>query len=163
MSANKAAPAPIPAPRMKASARKAFLNHLAETSNVAASARKVDISKASIYAERRRLPEFRAAWGLALAEGYARLEAEMLYEALKPASAKTSDAMLKAKAQKQRLQITLLQMHRASVKAAPPALVPAPASEAGSLKLQLLTRIRKMRSSQKDIAPRTGHGGGSVG
>jgi hypothetical protein len=68
-------------------ARDAFLSHLAETSNVAASARKAKLAPTRFYAERRRSEAFRAAWQEALCEGFARLEAELLAEALRPAKA----------------------------------------------------------------------------
>jgi uncharacterized phage protein (TIGR02218 family) len=66
-------PKAAPVPRLNAATRKAFLIHLSETANVSASARKVDVGTSSIYAERRRLSDFRAAWTAALAEGYGQL------------------------------------------------------------------------------------------
>ena len=97
-----AAPAPK---KLNAARRKIFLAHLAETSNVAASARLAGISSAAIYAERRRSEAFRRDWSDALAEGYARLDADMLAEALQAPCANISDEMLKARAQKHRLRL----------------------------------------------------------
>jgi transposase-like protein len=134
-------------PRLNAATRKAFLIHLSETANVSASARKVDVGTSSIYAERRRLSDFRAAWTAALAEGYARLEADMLSDALTTASGNTKDATLKARAQKDRLRLALLSMHRASVKAAG-SCVPVPAvQEAVMTKENLISKLFKMRSA----------------
>ena len=136
----------VPIPRLNVAKRKAFLAHLAETANVSASARAIDVGTSSIYAERRRLPAFRAEWKLALAEGYARLEADMLRDALKAPSAATSDAMLKARAQKDRLRMALLSMHRISVKtegAAGPALA---IQHAAITKIGFITKLFKMRT-----------------
>lgn len=102
-----------------ARARKAFLDHLAMTSNVAASARAAGISSARAYALRRRNPGFHDQWQAALAEGFARLEAELLAEALRAVSGKVSEATLKSRAQRQRLGLALLAMHRAAVRGAP--------------------------------------------
>src|SRR3546814_1487689 len=59
-----------------------FLDALAASSNVAASARAAGISGNAMYRERRRNPGFAARWHEALCEGFARLEAELLSEAL---------------------------------------------------------------------------------
>ena len=61
--------------------QEAFLEHLAATCNVTASAAAADICVGSVYRERMRNPEFRAAWGQALEQGYARLEAALLARA----------------------------------------------------------------------------------
>ena len=106
-------------------ARAAFLAHLAETANVSASARAAKISASRAYHERQRFPAFRTQWQDALAEGYARLEAELLAEALRPASGNLKDITLKSRQMKVRLGMTLLSLHRASVRGAKPTL-PAP-------------------------------------
>ena len=137
-----------PVPRLNASTRKAFLAHLAETSNVAASTRFADISKSSVYAERRRLPEFRAGWAVALSEGYARLETDMLHDALKAPSAKTTDAMLKARAQKDRLRLAILSMHRASVKGAGTIAAQTAIAEPGITKAGFIAKLFQMRSGE---------------
>jgi len=108
-----------------ARARKAFLDHLAMTSNVAASSRVAGISAARAYAFRRRNPGFYDLWQKALAEGFARLEAELLAEALRAVSGKVSDATLKSRAQRQRLGLSLLAMHRAAVRGVPKPMVAA--------------------------------------
>ena len=63
---------PVPDARLNMKIRSLFLDHLAQTANVAASARAAGVSSNAVYAERRRTPAFRDAWALALAEGYAR-------------------------------------------------------------------------------------------
>jgi hypothetical protein len=132
-------------PRLNAAKRKLFFGHLAETANVAASARLAGISGNTVYAERRRSPAFRAAWSEALAEGYARLEADLLAEALRPANGKASDTTLKARAQKLRLGTTLFSAHRASVRA----FADTPRANAmvdlGVLKTQLILKLTQMR------------------
>lgn len=62
--------------------RNMFLDHLAETANVKTSLDVVGMSRAGLYKLRRRSAPFRAAWGRALEQGYARLEAELLDRAL---------------------------------------------------------------------------------
>lgn len=74
--------APAKRPDGQSAARGVFLAELAETANVAASARKAGMPASSVYALRIKSPEFRLEWSEALAEGYARLEASLLEAAL---------------------------------------------------------------------------------
>ena len=55
-----------------------FINHLAETSNVKASADAANVSQALVYKKRRTDPAFAKSWYAALAEGYDTLEMELL-------------------------------------------------------------------------------------
>lgn len=57
---------------------RAFLDGLAQTSNVSASARAVGIHKSQAYAARKASPEFSRMWDEALCEGYDLLELELL-------------------------------------------------------------------------------------
>lgn len=129
--------------------RAAFLAHLAETSNVSASAKIAGMTAASAYRERRNSDAFRAAWHAALCEGYARLEVELLADALRVASGKIHDTTLKSRAQKHRLGLTLLAAHRASVRGDP-----APAAKRGatilSAREQLEARFAVMHDRLKD-------------
>jgi len=131
--------------RLNAARRKAFFGSLSETANVAASARLAGISSNAVYAERRRTASFRAAWSEALAEGYARLEADLLAEALRSVRGTTSDATLKAQAQKQRLGTTLLNAHRASVKSYAETPRASATVDLGVLKAQLILKLTQMR------------------
>jgi hypothetical protein len=132
--------------RLNAPARKRFLDHLAQTANVAASARKAGVNSDAVYAERRRLPEFRGEWAEALTEGYVRLETDLLADALKRASSSTTDGMLKAKAQKQRLQLGLLSAHRGTVKGnATPVAARTNSFDLPTLKAQLILKLTQMR------------------
>ncbi len=101
---------------------KVFFDHLALTSNVSASAKAAGINTSSVYRERLKSKPFNERWQIALAAGYARLEADLLSEALIAASGNVSDQTLKSRAQKYRLGLTLLTAHRASVRGdgAPP-------------------------------------------
>lgn len=101
---------------MRAAQRAAFLAELARTANVTAAAKAAGMATPAIYRLRAQDERFRADWHAALCEGYARLEAMLLEEALTRASATTSEGMLKARAQKHRLQLSLLAAHRASVR-----------------------------------------------
>lgn len=135
-----------PEKRLNANNRRRFLDHLAETANVSASAKIAEIGSRAIYAERRRLPGFCAEWANALAEGYARLETDLLAEALQVASGKTADGTLKARAQKHRLGIALLSAHRSSVKGGILTSAPVQAlSDLPTLKAQLILKLTQMR------------------
>ena len=65
-------------PRLKAR----FLEHLAATCNVAASAAAAGVAVGTVYAHRAKDPAFRADWERALEQGYARLEAALLERAI---------------------------------------------------------------------------------
>ena len=120
--------------------RESFLTRLAETSNVAASARAAKMPVGSVYALRRKSPEFCAAWAQALAEGYARLEASLLEAALKKVSGAVDVDELKRQAQAHRL--SLLAQHRPSVKGlVPPAMV-----DLRKLKQILIARVGEMHN-----------------
>ena len=58
--------------------RRTFLDELAATSNVSASARKAKVSASWAYVERRTNPEFNRKWQRALCDGYDHLEMELL-------------------------------------------------------------------------------------
>ena len=121
-----------------------FLDALAESSNVAASARATGISANAMYRERRRNPGFAARWHEALCEGFARLEAELLAEALIAPTGNVKESTLKSRAQKYRLGLSLLAAHRAAVRGAKlPAAADAPK---GSAKAKLVAKLTAMRA-----------------
>jgi hypothetical protein len=70
--------------------RRLFLDHLAESSNVSASADKAGISASRAYKVRREETEFARQWLVALAEGYLHLEMEVVRR-LREGDAKTAD------------------------------------------------------------------------
>ena len=131
-----------------ARARKHFLDHLAMTANVAASARKAGVTSQTAYAYRRRHPDFAHLWQAALTEGFARLEQELLAEALTSVSGKTSDATLKGRAQKHRLGLALLSLHRAAVRGTPKAGT-APRADDPGLGEKVAAKIRDMHNRTK--------------
>lgn len=64
-----------------------FLDHLAMTCNVAASAKAIEVAYMSVYAKRRGDAEFRAQWDEALDCGYQLLETRLVGHALAGGSA----------------------------------------------------------------------------
>ncbi len=73
------APVARPAPLNNTRWREVFLEKLAETSNVSASAEWANVTTSQVYASRRGEPEFARKWMTALCEGYDNLEMELLY------------------------------------------------------------------------------------
>lgn len=71
--------------------KKVFLEELAETSNVTASAAKADVPTSEVYRARRANRDFAAQWRAALFEGYANLEMEVLGYLRDPAPARKMD------------------------------------------------------------------------
>lgn len=127
-----------------------FLDALAESSNVAASARTAGISANAMYRERRRNPGFAARWHEALCEGFARLEAELLSEALIAPTGNVKEATLKSRAQKYRLGLSLLAAHRAAVRGAKlPAGDEAPNASAKTRFIAKLTAMRAQVAAEE--------------
>jgi hypothetical protein len=62
--------------------RRAFLDRLATSCNVRASAAAIDVTADAAYNERRRNPAFAAEWAVALASGYELLELKLVGHAL---------------------------------------------------------------------------------
>jgi hypothetical protein len=121
--------------------RDAFLTALAQTANVSASARAAKMKEAQAYTERRKSAAFRAAWEVALSEGYAKLELMMLERAMKAmgADAETADpAKTKLEEYSNKLAMTLLTAHRATVRGEKKA---APASPAYGKKADVKARL----------------------
>lgn len=56
----------------------AFLDHLAETSNVSVSAKRAGVSRSAVYRLRASCPAFSHGWQMAIATGYDELEFRML-------------------------------------------------------------------------------------
>ncbi|RYD84072.1 MAG: hypothetical protein EOP61_40600 [Sphingomonadales bacterium] len=71
--------------------RQGFLDHLAATCNVKASAAVIGVDPCSVYTLRRRNPAFAAEWGEALELGYQMLETQLVGHAL--AGRGTSEAI----------------------------------------------------------------------
>ena len=134
--------------------REAFLARLAETSNVSASARAAGMPVSSVYALRRKSPEFRAAWGDALAEGYARLEASLLETALGKAGGAVDPDELKREAQKHRLALSLLAQHRPSIKAMLPSRPPVVPKQVKAMIMERVVQMQhRLEVAKADNAP----------
>jgi DNA-binding protein H-NS len=102
--------------RLSPTQRKTFLAQLGESSNVAESAKAAGVHSRVIYAERQQSAAFCTAWIKALKQGYARLEADLLAEALRAASGNSKPVTLTSRAQKNRLGMLLLNAHRDAVR-----------------------------------------------
>lgn len=97
-------------------AQKAFLAHLAQTANVSASAKAAGVITRPVYDLRKKSPDFCGKWLTALSEGYARLEANLLSEALSAPAANMKDSTFKQKQMKTRIGMALLTAHKATVR-----------------------------------------------
>ena len=124
-----------------------FLEALAETSNVSASAKRAGTNANAMYRERRRNTGFAARWHAALCEGFARLEAELLAEALVAPNGNVKDATLKSRAQKYRLGLALLAAHRAAVRGAK--LPDTGGAAAADPRGRLAQRLRAMQAQEQ--------------
>lgn len=133
-------------------ARDAFLASLAMTANVTASAKAARTSSSRVYRERSKSAVFRQQWQEALTEGYARLEAELLAEALRPASGSIKDMTLKTRQMKIRLGMTLLSLHRASVRGASKDKAPIAAQTPAELKQRWTARLDALHDRMADDA-----------
>lgn len=124
----------------------AFLEHLALSSNVAASERVARLTPGTAYRQRRRDAEFARAWDQALREGYGRLEAAMLDRAINgtPVTITQRDGSTKTTREySERLQMHLYNAHRATV------LGP-DAADAGSARERLAAKLAEMNQRGAD-------------
>ncbi len=140
---------------MTADARAAFIDMLAETANVSASAKAAGVSSFEVYQLRKASKGFRDQWARALGEGYVRLEADLLAEALKPVANATADKTIKQKAEKTRIAMFLLTAHRAAVRGEAKAQSAAPAVQRrpslAAARADLAARFATMRERMADI------------
>ncbi len=126
---------------MTSAQMRAFLNHLSETANVSQSAKAAEVSSSLAYRTRMARPTFKKAWEAALGEGYARLEAYLVSEALVQANGTTSDTTIKSRAQKYRLGLSLLSLHRATVRGEVKIAAPAPKESAAKARARLAAKL----------------------
>jgi hypothetical protein len=127
-----------------ASAVEQFFAHMAATCNVSASCKIAGLDSWHVYIERRRSASFREKWLDAIAAGYARLEAEMVSDALIKPSGKVSPTMQKSRDQKDRIRLSLLAMHRGSARGTPPV-----ESREGTARSRMRAKLATMRQRQK--------------
>lgn len=131
-------------------AQKVFLAQLAQTANVSASARAAGISTGPVYELRRKSPAFCAKWLAALAEGYARLEANLLAEALSPPAPHLKDSTLKQKQLKTRIGMALHAAHKATVRGSATVHPPTRSRDAVSVRARLEARFAAMHKRLAD-------------
>lgn len=130
-------------------AQRAFLSHLAQTANVTASSKVAGVTTSPVYDLRRKSDGFRAQWHAALCEGYTRLEANLLAEALAPASGNLKDSTFKLRQMKIRLGSSLLAAHRTSVRGSSP-MTPQRSRDPKEVKQRLEARFSAMRKRLSD-------------
>jgi hypothetical protein len=130
-------------------AQRAFLAHLAQTANVSASAKAAGVTTSPVYELRRKSESFRSQWHVALCEGYTRLEANLLAEALAPASGNMKDSTFKLRQMKIRLGSSLLAAHRTSVRGSAPT-TPQRSRDPKEVKQRLEARFSAMRKRLSD-------------
>lgn len=101
-------------------AEQIFLDHLAATCNVRASADAAGFSNVAVYRRRRKWPGFAERWNAALAQGYARLEAVMLANAADTMEGRPPDPDAPVPPMSVADALNLLRLHRAAVKGGAP-------------------------------------------
>ncbi|WP_454885149.1 hypothetical protein [Sphingomonas oryzagri] len=124
----------------------AFLEHLALSSNVAASERVARMTRGTAYRQRRKDSDFARAWDEALREGYGRLEAAMLDRAINGVKVvKTfANGATETKLEfSERIQMLLYNAHRERV------LGPGVA-DAGSARERLAAKLAEMSRRSDD-------------
>jgi hypothetical protein len=135
--------------KFSVAAQRLFLSHLAQTANVTASAKVAGVTTAPVYDLRGKSEDFRNRWHRALCEGYARLEANLLAEALSPASGNMKDSTFKLRQMKIRLGSSLLAAHRATVRGETPA-TPSKSRDPKEVQQRLEARFAAMRKRLSD-------------
>lgn len=130
-------------------AQKAFLSHLAQTSNVSASAKVAGVKTRPVYDLRKKSEQFCAKWLAALSEGYARLEANLLSEALSAPASNLKDSTFKQKQMKTRIGMALLAAHKATVRGSSTA-APSRSRDPKEVQARLEARFAAMRKRMGD-------------
>ena len=122
-----------------------FLSVLADSCNVSLAARQAGVSSSAIYRRRARDASFRAGWDGALAEGYAKLELEMLKRALHGVQKTVfsrSGERARFREYNDQLGLALLRMHRDSAALTDRGPNEAEVEEARQRIIERLERIR---------------------
>jgi hypothetical protein len=101
-------------------AEEVFLEELAATCNVTASAEKAGFSTVAIYRRRMHWPSFAAAWEQSLAQGFARLEVQLVELATDSLRVGEIAGDAPAPAMSVDQALNLLRLHRASVRGGAP-------------------------------------------
>lgn len=122
--------------------RQQFLDHFAASCNAAAAAQAVGVSENCVYAWRKKDSAFCAGWSEALAQGYARLETELLLassRALNPQA--DGQAAARVGAMDAKTALAVLEAYRRSGGRAPGAVWPHP-YDVEAVRARLETKLR---------------------
>lgn len=137
--------APVKSKPWTQATRLAFFGELALTANVRRSAAAAGVSEARAYHKKRKDPAFAQAWGLALAEGYSRIEMMLLERALAGADEASGGAAVSSLSD--RVLMTLYTQHRQSVRDVRDAAAKQPDAEpAGAVRARLEGKLAEMRT-----------------
>ena len=127
--------------RFTTTRQREFLEHLALSANVTASAEAIGIDTSQIYRAKRRDPDFAAEWRAALQSAYDRIEGELLERALggydRPIVWK-GEQTGRIRQQDTTLMLRLMTMHRQEV------TVGAAASDAGAARRRIEERLDEL-------------------
>ena len=100
--------------------RAVFLDHVAATGNVSASARFVGLGESGAYKLRRRDPDFAEQWRVALSAGFDRLQAMLIERAMGPLTVQIGDTpMPDVSTMDTELAMRLVEHHRRTIAGAP--------------------------------------------
>ncbi len=100
--------------------RAVFLDHVAATGNVSASARFVGFGEGGAYKLRRREPDFAQQWRVALSAGFDRLQAMLIERAMGPLTVQIGDTpMPDVSTMDTELAMRLVEHHRRTIAGAP--------------------------------------------
>ena len=146
-----------------------FLDLLAATNNVTLSAAETGFSKEAIYRRRRNDPGFASRWQAALDQGYARVEMLVVQVAADTLEGRAPDPDCPIPPMTVREAITVLQLHRASVKGDGTTRRAGWQGRVRSLDEVRESILRKLAAFDRHDPPRNGegdhaqHGGGAGG
>ena len=122
--------------------RQQFLDHFAASCNARAAALAVGVSENCIYAWRQKDAAFRAGWSEALAQGYARLEAELLLASSRALTPQADDRVAaRVGAIDGKTALAVLEAYRRSGGRAPGAVWPHP-YDVEAVRARLETKLR---------------------
>jgi hypothetical protein len=139
--------------------RAVFLDHVAATGNVSASASFVGLGESGAYKLRRRDPDFAQQWRVALSAGFDRLQAMLIERAMGPLTVKIGDTpMPDVSTMDTELAMRLVEHHRRTIAGVPKRRggpVPTRATEEET-NAALLKRLKILhKRNQKEAADAT--------
>lgn len=130
-----------------------FLSHFAASCNAAAAARAVGISENCVYRWRRTDPQFGAGWAEALAQGYARLEAELVRTANRALTIRANKAAaVRITGMDAKTALAVLEAYRRSGGRAPGGVWPHP-YDMDEVRARLEAKLRAIGAIGARLAP----------